>query len=131
MVHYVGILEGEGSNWGVRIFDIDGCVGAGETAEEAIAGATEALRDVISYKRSGGHPVPAPSSVAQVLASGEMEAGESTVLIPLVVDAGRSVRANLTLDAGLLEAVDHAAAMAGITRSAYFASAARDKLMMV
>lgn len=130
MLHYVGILEGEGGNWGVRIFDIDGCVGAGETPEEAIAGATEALRDVVSYKRSGGHPVHSPSTVAQVLASGEMQPGESTVLIPLVVDAGRSVRANLTLDAGLLDAVDRAAATAGVTRSAYFASAVRDKLMM-
>lgn len=131
MVYYVGILEGADGNWGVRIFDLDGCVGAGETAEEAIAGATEALRDVVAYKRGGGHPVPAPASIAQVLASGEVQAGESTVLIPLVVDAGRSVRANLTLDAGLLEAVDQAAGAAGITRSAFFASAARDKLMMV
>jgi predicted RNase H-like HicB family nuclease len=130
MIYYVGILEGEDDNWGVRIFDIDGCVGVGATAEEAIAGATEALRDVVAYKRAGNHPVPPPSSIARILASGELQVGESTVLIPLVIDAGRTVRANLTLDAGLLEAVDQAATTAGVTRSAYFASSVREKLMM-
>jgi metal-responsive CopG/Arc/MetJ family transcriptional regulator len=59
-----------------------------------------------------------------------VQPGESTVLIPLVLDSGRSVRANLTLDAGLLEAADQAAERAGVTRSAYFASAVRDKLML-
>jgi predicted RNase H-like HicB family nuclease len=129
MVYYVGILEGSGDSWGVRLFDFDGCVGAGETAEAAIAGATEALRDVVSYRLSGNHAVPRPTSIEAVLASGEVQAGESTVMIPLVVDAGRSVRANLTVDAGLLEAVDAAARRAGVTRSAFFASAAREKLL--
>ena len=54
--------------------------------------------------------------------------GESTVIIPVVLDAGRSVRANLTMDAGLLEAIDTAAIRAGVTRSAFVASAAREKL---
>ena len=50
-------------------------------------------------------------------------------MVPLVLDAGRNVRANLTMDAGLLEAIDQAAEKSGITRSAYVASAAREKLM--
>jgi metal-responsive CopG/Arc/MetJ family transcriptional regulator len=50
-------------------------------------------------------------------------------LIPLLLDAGRTVRANLTLDAGLLEAIDEAASQRGITRSAFLASAARDKIV--
>ena len=130
MAYYVGILERAGDSWGVRLFDFDGCVGVGETAETAIAAATEALRNVVSYRISGNHAVPGPSSIDAVLASGEVQPDETTVMIPLVVDAGRSVRANLTLDAGLLEAVDAAARRAGVTRSAYFASAVRDKLLM-
>ena len=129
MDYYVGILEGDGNNWGVRIPDIDGCVGAGTSAEAAIADATIALRDVIAYKRGGGHPAPAPSSVEAIRASGEIGADETIVLIPLVLDSGRTVRANLTMDAGLLEAIDEAAAQRGVTRSAFLASAAREKLM--
>ena len=48
--------------------------------------------------------------------------------LPLVRDAGRPVKANLSLDAGLLAAIDEAAAARGLTRSAFLASAAREKI---
>jgi predicted RNase H-like HicB family nuclease len=127
-MHYVGILDGAGKNWGVRIFDVPGCVGAGATPEAAIADATAALRDVMAYKKSSNAGLPRASALADVLASGEVAAGEATVLIPLLLDQGRSVRANLTFDAGLLDAIDAAAADRGLTRSAFLASAARDKI---
>jgi metal-responsive CopG/Arc/MetJ family transcriptional regulator len=38
------------------------------------------------------------------------------------------VRANLSLDAGLLDAIDDAAKAHGLTRSAFLASAAREKI---
>jgi predicted RNase H-like HicB family nuclease len=129
MTFYVGILDGADQVWGVRIPDIDGCVGAGATPEAAIADVTVALRDVIAHKKNGGYPIAAPSHVAKVLASGEVEPGESVVLVPLVLDSGRTVRANLTMDGGLLEAIDQAAEQSGVTRSAFIATAAREKLM--
>ena len=129
MTHYVGILDGGGDVWGVTIHDIGGCVGAGATPEEAIESATIALREVVTYKLSGGFPVPPPSTIEQVLASEDYGPAPTTVMIPLLVDAGRTVRANLTLDAGLLEAVDEAARRRGVTRSAFMADAARAKLM--
>ena len=49
-------------------------------------------------------------------------------LVPLVRDSGRPVKANLSLDAGLLEAIDDAARAIGLTRSAFLVSAARDKI---
>jgi hypothetical protein len=53
------------------------------------------------------------------------------VIIPVVLDAGRSVRANLTFDAGLLEAIDAEAERRGLTRSAFLASVARERLELV
>jgi hypothetical protein len=47
---------------------------------------------------------------------------------PLVLDAARRVKANLSLDAGLLSAIDEAAERRGLTRSAFLASAAREKI---
>jgi hypothetical protein len=44
-------------------------------------------------------------------------------IVPLVRDAGRPVKANLSLDAGLLAAIEEAAAARGLTRSAFLASA--------
>jgi predicted RNase H-like HicB family nuclease len=125
---YIGILDGSGDVWGVRIPDIDGCVGGGSTPEEAIADATQALRDVMAHKQSSGAPFPKASTIADILQKEKPAKSESTVIIPVVLDAGRSVRANLTMDAGLLEAIDTAATRAGITRSAFVASAARGKL---
>jgi len=54
--------------------------------------------------------------------------GKPLALVPLVRDAGRAVKANLSLDAGLLEAIDEAAETRGLTRSAFITSAARDKI---
>jgi predicted RNase H-like HicB family nuclease len=129
MTHYIGVLDGSGDVWGVRIPDIPGCVGGGATAEEAIADAGEALRDIVAHKRDGGYATPRPSTLAEIVASGEIAEGESAVMIPLLVDSGRTVRANISLDAALLEAIDAAAKERGLSRSAFLASAAREKIM--
>jgi predicted RNase H-like HicB family nuclease len=131
VVNYVGVLDGSEKVWGVRFPDLDGCVGGGETPEAAIADATAALRDVAAHRRDAKRPLPKPSTVAEILASGEVAAGETVVLIPLILDSGRTVRANLTFDAGLLKAIDLAAGQRGVSRSAFIADAARDKLMRV
>ena len=129
MTHYVGVLDGSGDVWRVRIPDIPGCVGGGATAEAAIADAGGALRDVIGHKREGGYATPRPSTLGEILASGEIAEGKSAVMIPLLVDSGRTVRANISLDAALLEAIDAAAKERGLSRSAFLASAAREKIM--
>ena len=54
--------------------------------------------------------------------------GETLVLVPLVLDRGRPMKANISLDAGLLEAIDEEAERRGLTRSAFFTSAALDKI---
>jgi predicted RNase H-like HicB family nuclease len=128
MTHYVGVLDGSGDVWGVRIPDVSGCVGGGATPEAAIADAASALKDVMAHKQSGGFALPRASPLASIIASGEIAEGESAVMIPLLLDAGRTVRANLTLDAGLLQSIDAEAKLRGVTRSAFVASAAREKI---
>ena len=125
MAHYVGILDGSGSVWGVRIPDLPGCHGGGETAEAAITDAISAAREWAEHRSATGAALPNPSPVGQV----GVEVGETAVMIPLVLDSGRSVRANLSLDAALLAAIDEAAGVRGLTRSAFIASAAREKIM--
>jgi hypothetical protein len=83
-------------------------------------------------RSSGGSGDGSPESAhdERILASGEIDvaAGEAAVLIPVLIDEGRTVRANLTFDAGLLGAIDAAASERGLTRSAFLASAAREKI---
>ena len=82
----------------------------------------------MAYKRSERFELPKARTVSEVLASAEIGPGETAILIPLVLDAGRTIRANLTFDAGLLAAIDDEATRRGLTRSAFLASAAREKL---
>ena len=76
--------------------------------------------------------MPKPRSIAQLRRDPEVRAaladGDVLALVPLVRDAGRPAKANLSLDAGLLAAIDEAAAARGLTRSAFLASAAREKI---
>jgi predicted RNase H-like HicB family nuclease len=132
MVYYVGILDGAGDVWGVRIPDCPGCHGGGPTPEAAVSDAISALREWAAEMQTEGTPLPAARTVAEIVADPEsrpnLEAHESAVLIPLLLDAGRTVRANVTFDAGLLDAIDAEAERRGLTRSAFLASAARDKI---
>lgn len=130
MTNYVGILDGSGRVWGVRIPDLPGCYGGGTTPDAAIGDAMSAAREWIAHRAAKGGAVPKARTVAQILKSGELDpaSGEAAVIVPVVMDAGRTVRANLTFDAGLLEAIDAEAARRGLTRSAFLASAARQQL---
>jgi predicted RNase H-like HicB family nuclease len=132
VIYYVGILDGADDVWGVRIPDCPGCHGGGATPEAAISDAISALREWAAEMRADGVEVPAARTAAEILADPEnrpdFAAGESAVLIPLMLDAGRTVRANVTFDAGLLKASNAEAERRGLTRSAFLASAAREKI---
>jgi predicted RNase H-like HicB family nuclease len=130
MVHFVGALDGSGEVWGVRIPDLPGCHGGGKTMDAAIFDAISAAREWAEHRAAKGLDMPTPRQVGALMAANEVDvsAGEATVMIPLLLDSGRSVRANLSLDAALLDAIDQAAKVRGLTRSAFIASAARDKI---
>ncbi len=133
MSYYVGILDGAKDVWGVRIPDVPGCYGAGATPEAAIADATSALREVAAHWAAKGIDLKPPRSMQAVLndpaARLDCDAGESLVMVPLLLDQARSVKANISLDAGLLEVIDDEAKLHGLTRSSYLASAALDKIV--
>ena len=130
MTDYVGIIDQSEGDWGVRFPDLPGCYGAGANADAAIRDAASAAREWILHRAGEGLAPPEPRAMNEILASGEIDvaAGEAAVLIGVIVDQGRTVRANLTFDAGLLGAIDAAASERGLTRSAFLASAAREKI---
>ena len=53
------------------------------------------------------------------------------IVIPVLIDSGRPAKANLSLDSGLLDAIDDAAKASGLTRSSFIATAAREKIAHV
>ncbi len=130
MTNYIGILDGTGKTWGVRIPDLPGCYGGGASAETAIEDATSAAREWLAQQLSKSLAQPKARNLAAIIKAGEFDASnnETAVMLSVILDAGRTVRANLTFDAGLLEAIDEEAQNRGLTRSAFLASAARERL---
>src|ERR1700677_4316229 len=130
MSDYVGVIDESQGAWGVRIPDLPGCYGAGDRAEAAIRDVASAARECIVHQEAQGMDRPKARTTSEILASGEIDvaAGEAAVLIPVLIDEGRTVRANLTFDAGLLGSTATAASKRGLTRSAFLASAAREKI---
>ncbi len=130
MAKYLALVDGKDGAWGVRIPDFPGCFGAGPTIEKAVEDATRALREFAADMVADGEGIPAPRShdeIVKVLKKAREPLGIA-YYIPLLLDSGRAVRANISLDAGLLEAIDAAASRRGLTRSAFLASAALDKI---
>jgi antitoxin HicB len=58
------LTRAEGGGYLVEYPDIPGCMSDGETVEEAIAHAREALRDTIAVFRERGRKLPAPAREA-------------------------------------------------------------------
>jgi predicted RNase H-like HicB family nuclease len=120
------------SSYGVMIPDMPGCFSAGETLDEAVANAVEALSGHVRLLESDGDPVPPARTIDEIIADPELadeRQGAIISAVPLVRDRGSSTRINVSLDLGLLEAIDDAARRRKQTRSAYLASAARRELM--
>lgn len=99
--------------------------------DEASRNAVEALAAHVRWLESDGEPVPQPRSLDEIMADPTLvqdRAGAVVVAIPLVRDLGSTTRINVSLDLGLLEAIDSEARQRGQTRSAFIASAVRKEL---
>jgi len=132
MTRYVALVDGKSGAYGVIVPDLPGCTSAAASTDEALRRATEAVRLWAEDALADGEKLPKPRSVEELRADPEVAAalagGAALAIVPLVVDAARPAKANLSIDAGLLAAIDEAAAARGLTRSAFLASAAREKI---
>ena len=126
-MRYIALVDGNAGAYGVVVPDLPGCTSAGSTSDEALRNAVEAVRLWVEDAIDDGEALPAPRSVEALRADPEVAAslaeGAALAIVPLLVDSGRAVRANLSLDA-----IDEAAKAHGLTRSAFLASAAREKI---
>ena len=132
MSRYVALVDGRTGAYGVVIPDLPGCSSGGRTMDDAVRNAQEAVSLWVGEMMAQGGKIPAPRTIEAAVADAEIAAaiaeGAALALVPLVRDSGRPTRANISLDAGLLDAIDEAAAARGLTRSAFLATAAREKI---
>ena len=132
MARYIALIDEKARKYRLTFPDAPGCVAVGKSPDEVVSNGIDVLADWMGKLSADGKGLPRPRTfeqlrkhreVAEALASGLI-----LVLIPLVMETGRPARANISLDAGLLVAIDEAAQRNGVTRSAFLAAAARDKI---
>jgi predicted RNase H-like HicB family nuclease len=121
----VGVVsKDEHSAYGIWFPDVPGCFSAGDTLEDLRANAIEALslwaEDQLLPDMRDHDAILADADV-----SSELAAGGFLFAVPVLALTGRTVKANITLDAGLLNALDATAKQRGMTRSALIADMAR------
>ena len=131
-MRYFALIDGIRGAYGAAFPDLPGCTAMGKTLDEVMEAATESLGDWARSVESRGFTVPAPSSAENLRHDPEvasaLAAGASLAAIVLVRATGKSVRANLSLDEGVVFALDAAAHRRGITRSAMVEIIARQHL---
>ncbi|MDO8838957.1 MAG: type II toxin-antitoxin system HicB family antitoxin [Parvibaculum sp.] len=132
-MRYVAMVhKEEDTGYGVSFPDFPGCIAAGDTLTEALVDAANALAFHVAGMREDDGPIPAPRELDEIVADPELaedREGAFLTLVPLIEDRGVSKRVNISLDPGLLEAIDEAAKDRGMTRSNFLASAARRVLV--
>ena len=79
MSHYPALVDGEAGAFGVIFPDLPGIVAMGETMDDALANAEEALRDYVTETERDGVQVAEASPMEKVSPS----AGSVLVTIPL------------------------------------------------
>ena len=111
------------TDYGVTVPDLPGCVSAGDTLEEALANAGEAILGHLEVMVEDGKPVPEPNSMVPSLGPGQM-IGAVKINLAELEALRETVRLNISMARRTLERIDEAAKLAGTTRSGFLTMAA-------
>lgn len=135
MTRLIAIVDRAEDGWfGVAFPDAPGCTAIGATVDEAISNATDALSDWVSDEANAGRSFAA-SPVEALLADPDVQSalgsGGFLAQVPVLRNRGKLARINVSLDEGLLETIDETARTLGVTRSAFLAAAAQEKIRKV
>ncbi|MDQ0419076.1 putative RNase H-like HicB family nuclease [Peteryoungia aggregata LMG 23059] len=128
MRYYVALVHKDpDSAYGISFPDLPSVFSAADSDEDLVINAIEALR---LWAEDEELPAASPHQdiVERPDVRDELAAGAFLIRVPLIEDDTRTVRANITMEAGTLAAIDQAAKQRGLTRSAFLASCARKEI---
>jgi predicted RNase H-like HicB family nuclease len=121
-VHYPAIIERAGKGYSVFFPDLPGCTSAGRTIQEAAENAEEALAGHLLVSEEHGDAIADPSQLDRIERDPDVD--EVARLLVRGERKGKAVRVQVTLEEGLLAAIDRVAT----NRSGFLAEAARREL---
>lgn len=125
VIFYPAVIEHSEGGYSVFFPDLPGCTSAGRTLQEAAINAEEALGGHLMVSARHGDVVRDPSDLDAIEADPEIV--EAARVLVRAERPGRAVRLNITLDEGLVAAIDRVAK----NRSGFLADAARAALLGV
>jgi len=120
----VVIHKDPASDYGVTVPDLPGCFSAGETVDEALTQAVEAIELHLDGMLQDHEALPTPQSIEAHQQNLEYAGGIwALVTVDLSKISGKAKRVNITLPERLLTVMDQYAAQRGETRSGLIAQA--------
>ena len=119
----------KGKTYSVIVPDLPGCYSAGDTFEEAMDMAREAIDAHVELLVSQGAVVPKGQPISRHLSKREYSGGIwAAVDVDLSDYLGKAEKINITMPSRLLKDVDAHAKAQGESRSGFLARAARQTL---
>ena len=122
-IFYPAIVERGAHGYGVFFPDLPGCTSAGATIQQAALNAEEALGGHLLVAAQYGDAIAEPTPLDDLLSDPDIV--EAARILVRAERPGKSVRLNITLDEGLVAAIDRVAT----NRSGFLAEAARHELV--
>lgn len=119
-MRFIAIADGCAGSYGLSFPDLPGCVAMGRTMDEAFVVASEALGDCIGTLEAAGRVVPKERTSEALrndldVANALNEGAYLVSVRPIRVV--RKMRINVSLDGGVMSAIDEVAKRRGLTRS--------------
>ena len=126
MYYPIAIEQGDAKHaYGVVVPDLPGCFSAGDTMDEALANAREAILLHLEGLLDTGEAIPAPTDIGTHQRKKEFAGWIWAVVAADMKDIDDAVeRINVTIPRRVLRVIDAAAARAGTSRSGYLVESA-------
>ena len=123
MRYPIAVETGNDSHaFGVVVPDLPGCFSAGDTLDEAIDNAKEAIELWLETVIDDGEAVPEPASITEHQANPEFSGWVWAVIsVDLAELSDKAERVNITLPSRVLRRIDAYAKAAGESRSGFIA----------
>jgi predicted RNase H-like HicB family nuclease len=125
IIYHAVVHKDEDSAWGVHFPDLPGCFSAADDLADVQANASEAVALYLE-----GEKAPKPSTIEKIrdMAADDLADGAFLLAVPYVYVRNRPQRINISIDRGVLDAIDAAATSRKLTRSAFLTEAARNEI---
>lgn len=129
MRYYTAIIhKDDDSAYGLTFPDLPGCFTAADTWDEIPALAAEAL-DLWFEDQPDVQPASLDEIRNRPDVAAEMAAGAALMSVPYIAADAALARVNISIERGLLRAIDETAKARKMTRSSFLASIARHELV--